>query len=58
MIDTVEFCQNIKKKRHETFVSSFYKIDQIIENRAFTSEVSKKKELENMKKKILKQYHD
>ena len=58
MIDTVEFCWNIKKKKHETFVSSFYKIDQIIEDRVLTFEVSKKEELENMKKKIFEQYHD
>ena len=58
MIDAVEFYQNIKKKKHETFISSFYKIDQIIENRVLTLKMSKKEKLKNMKKKILKQYHN
>ena len=43
MIDAVEFHQNIEKKKHETFVSSLYKIDQIIEDRVFILKVSKKK---------------
>ena len=58
MIDAVEFCQNIEKKRHETFVSSLYKIDQIIEDRMLTFKMSKKEKLKNMKKKIFEQYHD
>ena len=58
MIDTVEFHQNIKKKKHEIFISSFYKIDQIIEDRVLTLKILKKKKLKNMKKKILKQYHN
>jgi len=41
MIDAVKFCQNIKKK-HETFVLNFYKIDWIIKNRVFILEISKK----------------
>ena len=49
----LNFIETLKKK-HETFISSFYKINQIIENRILTSEMSKKEKLKNMKKKILK----
>ena len=52
MIDIIEFCWNIKKKKHETFVSNFYKIDWIIEDRMLTLKMLKKKIEEHKKENL------